>query len=197
MRISIDFKSLVRKGIKPIKEDFSIDLITGYQGTGKTYLAAYILFNNYQNRIIKTNIKSLKIPNSRMIYFTNINEIIDDKDKNLIYVIDELSKKYVKDCKIDKSFYSWLQQCRKNNRIVFLIMQEYIQVPTWLRGIANHVYITDKKWFLPKICITKYGVPVLDDNTMEWGIDEQKRLYYKRNKIIVNCYDTYETTDTL
>lgn len=197
MRVSIDFKSILRKGVKPIKEDFTIDLITGYQGTGKTYLATYILYNNYQRRIIKTNIKSLKIPNASMIYFDTIEDIIRDKDKNMIYVIDELSKKYVKDCKIDKPFYSWLQQCRKNNRVVFLIMQEYTQVPTWLRGIANHVYVTEKKWFLPKICITKYGVPVLDNTTMEWGIQEQKRLYYKRNKIITTCYDTYETTDTL
>lgn len=197
MRVSIDFKSILRKGVKPIKEDFTIDLITGYQGTGKTYLATYILYNNYQNRCIKTNIKSLKIPNANMIYFDTIEDIIRDKEKNMIYVIDELSKKYVKDCKIDKPFYSWLQQCRKNNRVVYLIMQEYIQVPTWLRGIANHVYVTERKWFLPKICITKYGVPVLDDSTMEWGIEEQKRLYYKRNKIITNCYDTYETTDTL
>ena len=197
MRIKVDFKSILSKGVKPINEDFSIDLICGYQGTGKTYLGAYLLYNKYQNRIIKTNIKSLIIPNCEMIYFTNLDEIYQDNFKNYVYIIDELSKKFVKDCKIDKSFYSWLQQCRKNNRVVFLIMQEYIQVPTWLRGIATHVYVTEKKWFLPKLCITKYGVPVLDNETMEWGIDEIARIYYKRNKKIIECYDTYETTNTL
>lgn len=197
MRIKIDYKSIIRKGVKPYKEDFDISLICGYQGSGKNYLGTYILYNNYQGRNIKTNIKSLKIPKSNMIYFTKLEDIYADDEDNMIYIVDELSKKFVKDSHIDKAFYSWLQQCRKHNRVVFLIMQEYIQVPQWLRGIATHVYITEKKWFLPKICITKYGIPVLDKDTCEWTIQEVKRIYYKRNKAIANCYDTYETIPLL
>ena len=55
-----------------------------------------------------------------------------------------LSKKYTKDSHIDKAFYSWLQQSRKHNRQVYLITQEYLQVPQWLRGVANLVYTTKK-----------------------------------------------------
>ena len=62
-------------------------------------------------------------------------------------------------------------------------MQEYIQVPTWLRGIANHVYVTEKNGFLPKIVLQNM-VPVLI--ILQWnGYWRTKRIYYKRNKLLL------------
>ena len=80
-------------------------------------------------------------------YFTRINEIYSDTDNNVVYIIDELSKKFPKNAPLDREFYSWLQQSRKKSRYVYLITQEYLNVPQWLRGVANLVYITHKVRF--------------------------------------------------
>ena len=41
LKVKIDFKSFVKKGIKNEKDDFFIGLINGVQGSGKTYYAIY------------------------------------------------------------------------------------------------------------------------------------------------------------
>lgn len=171
-------------------------MITGYQGSGKTFLAikmAHELEDNH--RTIKTNIKSYHDMKKNIVYFDSIDDIIDDSDDNITYIIDELSKKYTKDSRQDLQFYSWLQQSRKHKRHVYLITQEYIQVPTWLRGIATQVYISDKVPFLP-IYKTTLGTPVLTDD-FEWSINELFVWYYKRTKDIAKLYDTFESINSL
>lgn len=58
----IDIKSFFQKGVKRNKEEFFVGLITGYQGTGKTYLGLYLLDHLPNDRIIYTNIQSYKNP---------------------------------------------------------------------------------------------------------------------------------------
>lgn len=196
LKVKIDYKSFLRSGIKSVDDDFFIRLITGYQGSGKTYLNIKLLHEEENdNRIIRTNIKSYKDKNKHIEYFDHINDILDDTDDNITYAIDELSKKYTKDSKQDLKFYSWLQQCRKHKRHVYLITQEYIQVPIWLRGIANTIYTTSKVPILP-IYKTSLGTPLLNDN-FEWSIDEYLVIFYKRTKSISSLYDTFESINKL
>lgn len=194
MKIKIDYKSFFKKGVKPLNDNFGIFLITGYQGSGKTWYAIYLMEKEKNKKII-TNIKSYKSTRNEVIYFERIEDITKNVEDNCIFLIDEVSKRYTKDSKQDLQFYSWLQQSRKHKRFVYLITQEYIQVPTWLRGIANKVYTTSKVGFLP-IFKTSLGTPVLTD-TMEWGIDEYAVIYYKRTKDITSKYDTYESINNL
>lgn len=196
MSIHIDFKSFFKKGLKEYDDDFFIRLITGYQGSGKTYLAVKLVHEDDKAITIKTNIKSYKDDKKNIIYFENLEEIFEDVDDNVYYLIDELSKRYTKDSKQDKKFYSWLQQCRKHHRHVYLITQEYLQVPNWLRGIANTIFTTSKVRFLP-IYRTDLGSPVLDDDTFEWGLDVFLSIFYKRNLCIAQLYDTFEGINTL
>lgn len=197
MSIKIDFKSFLQKGVPTIDDDFFIRLITGYQGSGKSYLSIKLAHEQENNkRIIKTNIKSYCDDTKRIIYFDNIDEVLNDTDDYVTYIIDELSKKYTKDSKQDLKFYSWLQQSRKHKRHVYLITQEYIQVPTWLRGIASQVYTTSKVRFLP-IYKTTFGYPVLTTDTFEWSLQEVFTYYYKRTKNIAKLYDTFESINTL
>ena len=114
---NIDFKSFFRKGIKKKEEPFGVFLITGYMGSGKTYFSVYFATTHIQNYKIKTNIHSLNIPNARIEYFNEINEIINDDDEFTLYIIDELGKKYTKEQKSDKDFYNFLQMSRKTKRI--------------------------------------------------------------------------------
>ena len=196
LKIKIDFKSFLQRGVKSIDDDFFIRLITGYQGSGKSYLAIKMAHESENNsRIIKTNIKSYHDSKKQIEYFDNIEDVYDDHRDNITFIIDELSKKYTKDSKQDLQFYSWLQQSRKHKRHVYLITQEYIQVPTWLRGIANTIYSTSKLPFLP-IYKTSLGLPVLTD-TFEWGLDEFLVIFYKRTRSIANLYDTFESINTL
>lgn len=148
-----------------------------------------------KNKTIYTNIKSYKSKRNNVVYFDTIEDIIGNTQKNAIFLIDEVSKRYTKDSKQDLKFYSWLQQSRKNSRYVYLITQEYIQVPMWLRGIANKVYTTSKIPFLP-LFKTSLGVPVLNEN-YEWDIDVFALIIYKRTKKISSCYDTLETINNL
>ena len=152
-KYDIRTSTLLQRGIKAVKDDFFIALITGYQGSGKNFFGVMLL-DNLPNRTIVTNIHSLNIPNRKIIYFTKLEEIYQWEDNNAVYLIDEVSKKFTKDCKQDLRFYSWLQQSRKHSRYVYLICQEYIQVPTWLRGVANKVYTT-QKLHLKQDCLKK------------------------------------------
>lgn len=194
LKIKIDFMSFIQKGIKTINDDFGIFLITGYQGSGKTWYSIYLM-EKQKNRTIYTNIKSYHSKQNKVIYFQNIEDIITNIEDNCIFLIDEVSKRYTKDSKQDLSFYSWLQQSRKHKRYVYLITQEYIQVPTWLRGIANRVYTTSKVPLLP-IFKTSLGVPVLNEQ-FEWDIDVYAIIFYKRTKRISNLYDTFESINSL
>lgn len=192
----IDFKSLFRKSVPDIDLDFSINLINGYQGSGKTYYAVYHVENFFNNRIIYTNIKSFKPTNNKVIYFDKIEQIYNNTEKHCVFVIDELSKKYTKNSPIDKSFYSWLQQSRKHQRHVFMITQEYLQVPNWLRGIANTVYTTEKLRFFP-LYKTSIGTPDLNKDSMEWEIDVYSWIIYKRTLDVAQKYDTFEAINYL
>lgn len=194
---NIDVKSMFKTKPKQIKDNFGVSFICGYQGSGKTYLAVYILVKYIEpNRKIYTNIKSLHIPNRDIEYFEKIDDIVDNVEMDRVFVIDEISKKYTKDCKQDRLFYSWLQQSRKRRRTTLLITQEYIQIPFWLRGIARFVYTTTKIAFLP-IFKTYKGFAYLSEDTKEWEVDPQEIYIYKRNKYIASYYDTMEPINTL
>lgn len=196
LKIKIDYHTFFQKGIKNSKEDFLIALITGYQGSGKSYFAIFNVETNFKNVNIYTNIKSYHSSRNHVHYFDTLDEIYSNHEKNCVFIIDELSKKFVKDSKIDRPFYSWLQQSRKHSRYVYMIMQEYIMVPNWLRGVARLCYIT-RSIPLSPLMLTTTGVPVLDKETCEWTIQEQALRIYKRTKVYSSLYDTNELINQL
>lgn len=195
--IDIDFRSIFSKGVKQKKEPFGVFLVTGYMGSGKTYFCVKFACDFINKYKIKTNIKSLHIPNAIIEYFETLDEIYNDKEEYCLYIIDELGRKYTKEVRSDKYFYNFLQMSRKTKRIVLIIHQEYLQVPIWLRGVANEVFTTKKVRFLPSLFITYRGYAVLDEETKEWTIDYTYRYIYKRNKSIASYYDTFETVAVL
>lgn len=194
LKIKIDFKSFFKKGIKTISDDFAIRLICGYQGSGKTWFSIYLMEQNKGQKIY-TNIGSYRSKKNEVVYFSNLEDIYSNTEDNCIFLIDELSKKFTKDSRIDKQFYSWLQQSRKHKRYVIMIMQEYIQIPQWLRGIATTIYSTSKVPLLP-IFKTSLGYPILNEN-FEWDLDIFSVIFYKRTKDISMLYDTFESIDHL
>ena len=182
---NIDFNSFTKKSPKKIDDNFGVFMVNGTMGSGKTYLCVYFAYNYFKGIEIRTNIHSLKIPDSTIKYFDKLDEITDDIDENILYIVDEISKKYTKGSPQDKKLYSWLQQSRKRKRYVLLITQEYLLVPQWLRGVCSYVYTTKKLRFLP-IFKTIKGVPYLTEEK-EWNIEPVAYYYYKRNKQIFLC----------
>lgn len=194
--LDIDFKSFFKKGVKPKNEPFGCFLICGYMGSGKTYFATKFANDFKRTYTIKTNVKSLKIPNANIEYFTNLEEIYNDSSEYYLYIIDELGKKYTKETKQDKDFYNFLQMSRKTKRICLLIHQEYYLVPFWLRGVCDELFSTHKIKFTPFFC-TYRGTAKLNEETKEWEVDFNFRYIYKRTKEISSYYDTFETVSAL
>lgn len=191
LNMKIDFQSILKKGVKPIKEDYETSLICGKMGSGKSYYAIYKSEKQLKRKkTIYTNIKSYNSSNHEIIKI-DWGEITKrgQTDFNSIWILDECSKRFPKDSRVDKDFYEFLQHSRKQNRSVYLIFQEYIMVPQWIRGVCDRVYTTSKLGFL---CKTDLGIPVLDKDTYEWSLDNLGFIIYKRNKDISSLYDTRE-----
>lgn len=189
--IKIDYKSIFKKGVKSIKEDYEDVLICGRMGSGKSYYAIYKCEKELKRKPnVYTNIKSYR-SKCHNINYLDWGEItkVGKTDYNSVWILDECSKRFPKDCKVDKDFYEFLQHSRKQNRSVYMIFQEYIMVPQWIRGVCDRVYTTNKIGFL---CKTDLGVPYLDKETYEWALDNLGFTIYKRNKDIASLYDTRE-----
>ena len=199
-RYNIDLKSIIKKGVKPISEQFSVLLLCGRMGSGKTYLsikfAIDLLRKDKTFTTIRTNIKTLKMPkdleNIEIVYFDNISELYNS-NTNTIDIIDELGKLFPKECRMDKNFYNYLQHSRKQHRVCLLIHQEFLQTPTWIRGAVREVFTS---FPMPFHLVRSYrGVPYLNDSC-EWAVEPTMIYIYKRNKSITNLYDTFEMVTT-
>lgn len=200
LKYDIKFDTFLKKGVKSFTDNWGCYSVTGFQGSGKTYYAVYLLLQLYDlNYKIYTNIHSLNIPKKDIVYFEKLEEIWDNTEENTIFVIDEISKKYSKNSLPDKKFYSWLQQSRKRHRIVIMITQEWKEVPMWLRRPVRFMYTTRKLPLLP-LFITSVGDGLnttFNSDTMEWECPVIKYVIYKRNKRICDLYDTLEPINTL
>lgn len=200
--IEVKFKTLFQKGIITKEGPWCNIMISGFQGSGKTYLSVMLLVDYLKKmkfNSIKTNIHSLKIKGELIEYFDKLEEVWDDYESNSIYIIDEISKRYTKNSPQDKKFFSWLQQSRKRGRIVILITQEWKEVPMWLRRPIRYIYTTKKIPFTALFITTKGDALNMECNsqTLEWECPTLYTIIYKRTKEIANLYDTFEPVPIL
>lgn len=217
-KTKIEFNTFFKKRTPKIDDSYGLYLITGKQGSGKSYYAVKLAAANLVKvKMIKTNIKSLtfwgtkkgistivrkSIFNIPIIYFSKISEIYYDEDEYCMYIIDEISRKYKKDSPCDMHFYAFLNQCRKTHRMCILITQEYKELPMWLRRPVKYQLNT-----VPTTLLWKFGIfttyvgdgenPTLDKETMEWECPILYKIISKRNMEIANMYDTFEPISEL
>ena len=90
LHIKFDIKSIFKIGVKTLKNDSLVALITGVMGSGKTYYSIKKLEDIKQTKNIITNIKSYKSSHHNVSYFTNISELYNNHDLDTIFLIDEL-----------------------------------------------------------------------------------------------------------
>lgn len=204
-KLDLKLNTFFHKKVRYIDDRFGVYLITGKQGSNKTYYSVYLTSLQDSSRVnyIKTNIHSLKIPGFKIVYFTKINEIYYDTDPNCIYIIDEVSRKYKKNSPCDTDFYAWLNQCRKRNRIAILITQEYKELPMWLRRPCKYNLSTINIPILTRF-FGIYNCVVGDGYNIQFNKDEGEYEtptiqfnIYKRIKKYADMYDTFEPINDL
>lgn len=205
--LKYDFKldTFLKKKVRYIDDRFGVYLITGKQGTNKTYYAVYLTSLQSAQRVnyIKTNIHSLNIPGFNIQYFTKISEIYYDTDPNCIYIIDEISRKYKKNSPCDDQFYAWLNQCRKRNRVAILITQEYKELPMWLRrpckyNLSSHPIPLLSNLFGIYCCTIGDGYNLtFNKDEGEYECPSIQFSIYKRIEKFANMYDTFEPINDL
>ncbi len=193
LKIFIDEKSLIRKGIKVRDSQYGVYCFTGFQGSGKTMNAVEFLQRNAPSggaAKIYTNIDSLTLPHT---YISETGQL-NPKWRDCFVVIDEIHKAYPKTAKTDRFFYSFLQESRKHHRVTIIITQEWKEVPMWLRRpckliVGNHRLVRNL------LCET-----IQDARTMRWDeaendyvCDTVQKNIKKWNKRIAEFYDTEET----
>ena len=204
-KYDIKFDTFKYKKVKYIDDRFGVYLISGKQGTNKTYYATYLvtLQSKFKVNKIKTNIHSLNIPGYEIEYFTKIDEVYFDTEENCIFVIDEVSRKYKKNTPCDTHFYAWLNQCRKRNRIAILITQEYLELPLWLRRPCKYNLSSVEiplltRFFGLYCCIVGDGYNLtFNKDTSEYECPTIQKNIYKRNQFIASMYDTFEPINDL
>lgn len=196
------WKTFFKKGLKKIDDRFGVFIVTGKMGSGKSYYSTFYLLNQSKAHCnyVKTNVKSLNVPGYKIEYFDKIDEIYYDTDERVIYIIDEVARKYDKNSRTDTQFYAWLNQSRKRQRIVILITQEWKELPMWLRRPARYSFTTKPFLFFKNIFVTSVGDAenmYLDKDTLEWECPIISHVVYKRNKYIADMYDTFEAINNL
>lgn len=198
-----DIKSFFKKGLPPLDDRFAVWVFHGRQGTGKNYVAIYELLKQSPDVVkkVKTNIKSLRVPGYKIEYFDKVHEIYRDTEEYVIYIIDEVSRKYDKNSRTDMQFYAWLNQSRKRHRIVMLVTQEWKELPMWLRRPVKFTFSTQPfgPKFLHLFCTSLGDAEnmFLDKDTLEWECPIIHKFVYKRNMFIANMYDTFEAINDL
>lgn len=200
----IRFSTFVKKGLPKLDDRFGCYFVTGKQGSGKTYYGVTLLLQQDKSLVNKiyTNVHSLKIPNYEIVYFSSIGELYTNTEEHCIFLIDEISRKYDRNSRTDTQFYAWLNQSRKRKRIVIMITQEWRELPMWIRRPAKFMITTRPTKILNRFGI--YTSVVGDAENMIFNKDEGeyecppiKFIYYKRNKLIADMYDTFEAVNEL
>lgn len=189
--------SFLEKGLKyNMREEYYYScIVAGFQGSGKTYYAVKMAMKQKLFNKIVTNIQTLKIDDKKIEKITKLEELYSyENEEGILYLLDEIHKKYSKNSRIDEQFYSFLQQMRKKKSCMIMITQEWRQVPPWLRLPVKYIYCTSKIPF-SKIFFTD----VLDAQQITWSNEVNewvgpiiKTFVYKRTEKIGKLYDTNE-----
>ena len=203
-KYDIRFNTFLKKGLPKIDDRYGCYFVCGRQGSGKTYFAIYLASRQdlKQCNYIKTNIHSLKLHGAKIEYFDKIEELYQDTDEKVIYIIDEVSRRWDRNSRTDTQFYAWLNQCRKRKRICILITQEWRELPMWIRRPAKFMITTKPTRLLNKLGF--FTSVVGDAENMVFNKDEGEYecpplsyVIYKRNKVIADSYDTFEPINQL
>lgn len=210
-KISLDWKTLFKKGF-PKKDDlFGVYCYEAPQGEGKTYSAIkstldfYLKFD-YQ---IITNLKSFHDLNKdiEMLYISDIFQLIDFvKNNNNRYVIlfDEIFTVLQKNIKNPRGheIMEFLAQLRKRKIIFISTAQNWSQIPKEFRDFCRYKVHCHMFNFPLFNCAITWNT-MFDGYNVKWNDEIQDfegpllaTKIGKANLQIAQAYDTFETIKT-
>lgn len=204
-KVKIKWKTFLRIGFTPKRGNFGVYCYCGKQGTGKTYSVVEYLLDNRKNIEVFCNIKDIQ--NLNYTYFTGFEELIElkkkldndtliyDKNKQLVFVYDEIFTELQKQSKINKDVMDFLCQMRKRRIIFLTTAQEWAEIPLTFRRFCR--YEIDCKMynlFFFGILLKNFK----DAENMKWSDEEQEHVaplisntITKTRKWIANSYNTF------
>ena len=214
LKLSIDFKSLYRKGFKKIDNQFGLFAYCGKQGKGKTYSAVKFCIDRKlaTNCIIYTNVTSFNIF-SDTVFITNIDELIDtvinycdslspDEQPNIIIFFDEIFTVLEKNVKISKKILSFISQLRKRKIILITTAQEWLEINVTFRRYVR--FQIDCNMISLPISNTAFIINTVNDGEqLKWSNEDNEYIapristkISKGNLSVIESYDTFETIQT-
>ena len=129
--------SLFRRGVKINDDLFGVYSFCGKQGYGKTYFVFRWVWGWFDPSVWKiySNVKSMK--GFDYTYENDLDVILENREKNVIFVIDELAKKVENNPRYIDKVITWLGQSRKHNRIVIITAQEWLMIDHRIRWFVR------------------------------------------------------------
>lgn len=214
LHLSIDWKSLYRKGFQKIDNAFGLFCYTGKQGHGKTYSAIKFCIDEKlrRNSIIITNVTSFKTF-SDTVFITDILELIryvinlcdrmpPGEYPNIIIFYDEIFTVLEKQTKINKEILSFISQLRKRHIILITTAQEWLEVNVTFRRYVR--FQIDCNMFSFPVLKTAFLINAINDGEqLKWDNEANEYIapriatnFSKGNLSIIESYDTFETIST-
>lgn len=190
MKLSIELGSFFRRGLPKIPEQEGLVLLfTGKQGSGKTFAAVKFALERTDDELpIYANFH-IDSPRAHYLPFDDILRI--DTSSSVV-IIDEIFTRFTKTDKVDKSFTSWMAQCRKNNRVAILIAQEFLETPLVLRRFGRYLVSCKKILGMVLEGWSDGNTLHYDSDLGEYVADPYKMRIYKRTLDVGQRYDTLE-----
>lgn len=204
-KVKIKWKSFLKRGFLPVRGDFGVYCYCGKQGNGKTYSIVEYLLDNRRNIEVFCNIKDIN--NVKYTYFTGFegliklkkalddNSLAYDKNKQLVFVYDEIFTELQKGSKISKEVMDFLCQMRKRKIIFLTTAQEWAEIPLTFRRFCR--YEIDCKMYN----LLFFGILLKhfrDAENMKWSDEDQEHVaplvsntITKTRRWIANSYNTF------
>lgn len=215
VKLSIDWKTLYRKGFKKIDNAFGLFAYCGKQGKGKTYSALKFIIDwkLKTNGLIITNVRSFKLF-SDTVFIDDIQDLInfvisfcdewslnhpDTEPPNIIIFFDEIFTVLEKQTRISDDILSFISQLRKRKIVFITTAQEWLEINVTFRRYVR--YQIDCNMFSLPIINTAFLLNYVNDGEqLKWNKDENEYTapristkFSKGNKAVIESYDTFET----
>lgn len=125
--------SLIKKGVKIQDDMFGVYSFCGKQGYGKTYFVFRWIWGWFDPKVWKiySNISSMR--GFEYEYQNDLDVILKNREKNVVFIIDEIAKKIDDNPRKIKEIITWLGQSRKHNRVVIITAQEWLMIDHRIR----------------------------------------------------------------
>ena len=209
LRLKIKWRTLLKKGFRPKRQDFGLYTYTGNQGKGKTYSLIEYLFDNKDKCVFFGNIKNINIKGLSYVYYDGFNGLVKTKqdldsglydefinNKQVVFIFDELFTELQKTSRLSLQVQDFLCQLRKRKIIFLTTAQVWAEVPLYFRRLCRYQIDCNMfPFFSSGLIVKKFN----DAENMKWDNDLQEHVaptlelsIAKVRKVVSQCYDTRE-----